>query len=541
MITLMPRVTAAAPAGEPAKAAAPVAIADPVVSTTVPSSWDRTADVVVLGTGLSGLATAISAADAGASVLVLEKMDQAHEGGNSRVSANIWWGMNDAILGVDYILALEKGSITDPDIVQYIAQGIQANLPYIKSLGGDYGIALPSSAEWPVYPGASTVVAYYGVKVNGTPQFGGGHLWQLYRDNVTKRASSITVLYNTPATGLFQNPSTKEVYGVQANGGTLNIKANKAVVLACGGFEYNFDMQHQYLPAWPIHGFGTPGNTGDGIKMAQQAGADLWHMNVINGGTPQNMIVPEFSYPITMPTMPANNGYIFVDKHGNRYVNESIGFGRHGWEVCEYTLFFNGTEGDFLRIPTWAIFDDTARRAGPLAPASAFTWFGWYSGYTWSKDNSAEIAQGWILQGKDIPTLAALIAADPDNNNPAGQPTIDATGAGLQATITRWNGLVTAGADTDFGRPKATMAAITTAPFYAVKLWPGNVNTQGGPRRNTSQQVVGVNGNVIPRLYAVGECGSFWGWTYQGGGNLNECMFSGRTAGTNAAAETPWS
>lgn len=94
------------------------------------------------------------------------------------------------------------------------------------------------------------------------------------------------------------------------------------------------------------------------------------------------------------------------------------------------------------------------------------------------------IANGWITKGTDIPTLASLIAADPDNKNPMAKPTMDQTGAGLQATINRWNGFVTAGADTDFNRPKSTLVAIQKAPFYAVKLWPGTVNTQGDPRRN---------------------------------------------------------
>ncbi len=511
----------------------------------LPAKWDYTTDVVVLGTGLSGLATSISAADAGANVLLLEKLDQAHEGGNSRVSGNMFWAPNDVTLGAQYITAMEKGSLTDQNIIVYMAQGLVDNLAKITSFGGAYApINIGSAPEWPVYPGSSTVQTY-GISLDGgkTSVLGGGHLWQLYRDQVTSRSSKITVMYSTPATGLIQDDDTKMILGVTAtsNGSTINIKANKGVVLACGAFEFNPDMQRQYLPAWPIYGYGTPGNTGDGTLMAEAAGADLWHMNVANGGSPSVIVVPDFDYPVDFVEMPAN-GFIYVDKHGNRYMNED-GLNRHGWGQTEWTCQFNGAEGDFLRIPTYAILDATALKAGPLVPATllggVMGWFNWHSGYTWSSDNSTEVAKGWIMQGTSLADLASKIAADPDNQNPMGKPTIDPTGAGLQATVSRWNGFVAAKADSDFGRPSAAMAAIQTAPFYAVKLWPATVNNQGGPRRNIKCQIVDRSGNPIPHFYSAGECGSFWGWTYNAGGNLGEDQFSGRTAGQNAAQETP--
>ena len=148
------------------------------------------------------------------------------------------------------------------------------------------------------------------------------------------------------------------------------------------------------------------------------------------------------------------------------------------------------------------------------------------------------MSKGWVLKANTIADLAAQIAADKDNLNPLGQPTIDAPT--LEAAIARFNGFVTSGTDTDFGRPKASMAPIQTAPFYAAKIWPGMVNTNGGPKRNINCQVVDPSSTPIRRLYGSGECGSFWGWMYNGGGNIGECMWTGRVAGKNAAAETPW-
>jgi len=516
-------------------------------------SWDYTADVVILGTGLSGLSTAITAYDAGANVLVLEKMPQEYEGGNSKVSGNGFYTNTGVAQAAEYMKAMDmanyKLGYLDDSIIDAVSAGIQENESVVTQMGGEFtGIPDP---EFPLLPGGPSAVIQVMV-LNGVPQLGNGHLWQLYRDAVSSR--NINIMYNTPATELIQNGDTGEILGVTAVGssGTVNIQANKAVVLACGGFEFNQAMQVTYLPGFPICGFGTPGDTGDGITMAQKVGADLWHMNTTSGGSPGAIVVPDYPYPMAYLLGPAiGNNYIWVGKDGNRFANESLGFASHGWGVKEYGFQFytdGGATGSFLRIPCWVVFDATACKAGPFvptigsklgAPTGKMGWFLWNSGYTWSSDNSAEIAKGWITKADSIADLAAAIAADPDNLNPTGAPFM--TAGALQATVTTFNGFATSGTDSAFGRPGSTMAPIQTAPFYAVKVWPVVVNTNGGPRRNVKCQIVDPDSNPIPRLYGVGECGSFWGWMYQGGGNLAECMWTGRVAGANAAAETPWS
>ena len=81
------------------------------------------------------------------------------------------------------------------------------------------------------------------------------------------------------------------------------------------------------------------------------------------------------------------------------------------------------------------------------------------------------------------------------------------------------------------------MIPIEAPPFYAVPVWPIVTNTQGGPVHDARQQIIDAFGKPIPRLYAAGELGSIWGHIYLLGGNLGECLTSGRTAGRNAAAE----
>jgi predicted oxidoreductase len=110
----------------------------------------------------------------------------------------------------------------------------------------------------------------------------------------------------------------------------------------------------------------------------------------------------------------------------------------------------------------------------------------------------------------------------------------------FKATIERYNQMSRDGEDLDFHRPKASLGAIENGPFYAVKLWPGGPNTQGGPMRNIKCQVLRPDKTPVSRLYACGELGSFFGMLYNGGGNIAECLSMGRIAGANVAAEKPW-
>jgi len=177
---------------------------------------------------------------------------------------------------------------------------------------------------------------------------------------------------------------------------------------------------------------------------------------------------------------------------------------------------------DFPRIPSWMIFDEPGRKIGPIAnPLSAYE----EDAHEWSRDNSKEVEKGWILKAESLEELAEKIKVDAKR---------------LKNTIDRWNRFVDQGKDEDFDRPPGTMVSIKTPPFYAVQVWPIVTNTQGGPEHNAKQQIVDAFRKPIPRLYAAGECGSFYGHLYQLAGNISECIISGHIAGTNAANETPW-
>jgi succinate dehydrogenase/fumarate reductase flavoprotein subunit len=181
-------------------------------------------------------------------------------------------------------------------------------------------------------------------------------------------------------------------------------------------------------------------------------------------------------------------------------------------------------------LPIHSIFDDTAFKAGARGnTAKATAGLGWNlikGVYIWSADNSIELAKGWIKKANTIKELAALIGKD---------PTV------LDATVTKWNGYCTAGADLDFGRTTANLKPVITPPFYAMELKPTFYNTQGGPRRNEKSEILNPDGKPIPRLYGGGELGSPYAHCYNGGMNLGDCMAFGRIAGENAVKLTAWS
>jgi hypothetical protein len=453
--------------------------------------------------------------------------------------------------GALYLQATAAGSVEDTTIFSAQAEGFVDNLAWIKALGGNLGTSTGGSS-FASAPGSASyhtfAIAIPGTPVgsNGYPvgSNGDGGLWKVFRAAVATRP--ITMAYSTPATALIQDPTTGEILGVRAIANSsqiLNFKANRGVILACGSIEMNADMQKQYYGISPVYTTGCPGNTGDGVRMAQAVGADLWHMSAIFPS------YGAFVVPGTDPTVygvaPVSVKGFAVNKMGNRFnmgtaVNGALGGFANETNV---SYCFDSTTLDWDSVPCWAIFDDGARKKGPIMsttykPSSApgvtgtSSWFVNYSGYTWSSDNSAEIASGWILSASSITALAAAIAADPDNEGKM-------SGTLLQATLTAYNADAAAGVDAQFLTSGATLTAVNGPPFYAMKIWPSSTNAAAGPRRNIQCQVVDPSQNPIPRLYSAGELGAFWGWETSGGTHLAECMFTGRVAGNNAANENP--
>lgn len=488
----------------------------PAAAAEPPQHWDEEADVVVIGYGFAGTTAAVTAHDAGAKVLILEKAPEQHKGGNSRISGNIVFWPSDVAKAKTYLRAL-LGPYTDnisDEMIDVWASEMNANRTWLEQLG--MKPAVFPLVEFPEFPGSDCVQCL----IHGQGPAGEARLW----DGVIEpavQARRIPALYETPAVSLAK--ANEEVVGVIAErqGKRIAIRANRGVVLACGGFENNTAMVHSYLAGLPrIYPSGTPYNTGDGVRMGIEVGAELWHMSNLAG--PVLMFkAPEI--PVSRWTSIPGHNYLWVARDGRRFLAEGlicIESDRHGKVKYHDSWMQMPTPG-----PIHMIFDETFRKSGPIGKGWNFSWdFIHGNHYDWSDDNGREIEKGWIKRADSVRELAAMIELPPDV---------------LEATVGRFNTFAQNHKDEDFGRRPGTLAALQTPPYYAIELTPSFVNTQGGPRRNHRAQVMSTQGRPIPRLYSAGELGSIYAFLYQGGGNVGECFAFGRVAGRNVAAELP--
>ena len=465
--------------------------------------WDKEADVIIVGYGGAGASAAIAAHDAGAKVLIIEKNEG---GGNTKLATLTYISPENSRSAKEHIIALSFGGIDDETVGSYLAWTSKNN-DFVRELGGDFEVS-PPAATFPGLPGAETMIRYRVKATHG--ELGGESLWNLLSRNVQER--KIPVIRQAPVSRLIR--SGDEIIGVeyQSSGQRLRACARRAIILTTGGFEYNDQLKREFLAGYPIYAYGHPGNQGDGIKLAQEVGADLWHMKAV--AAPMGFKFAEYESAFIM-RMPAD-GYIIVDQNGQRFCNET---GLEHYSMWMSVTTFDMDTLKYTRLPSYLIFDDETRRKGPITRVG----HGANRSYKWTNDSSREIERGWISKGADAGELAQALKI----NNPGE----------LAKTLAQYNESCRAGRDEKFNRSADTLIRLE-GELYGVPLWPCLLNTQGGPRRNSRGQIVNVWGDPIRRLYGAGELGSIWGFLYQSGGNLGECLGWGRMVGINAAAES---
>ena len=485
-----------------------------------PGQWDKQVDVVVVGFGGAGAAAAITVQNSGATVLILEKAPKGEEGGNTRVAGQGYLNASPKEEAIDYFNALCGPFTVDQDVVRAWADEIGLNNDWLASIGGDPQEHQhpPEGIEFPQFPGSNSTH-----KFHEGPVVGYSNTWLLFERAVNER--EIEVLYESPAKELIQRNGTGEIVGVRAEQGgkSVYVRANKAVILTCGGFENNQEMIRNYLPGLPYcYTTGSPHNEGDGITMAMEVGADLWHMNNYAGPS-MGLKVPEYRTTFSMAALHfskvLDGGMIVVGPDANRFADEKR-------KTSHGKVYESGRWGPLMTpCPMYMIFDHKMFTSGPLYDKDPKAgWNTMVDRYDWSDDNSAELDRGWIKKADTIAELAESIGVDAST---------------LESTVGKWNEDSVAGADTDFGRTMM-LKPLAEGPFFALELSPSMLNTQGGPRRNGKGQVMRPDGSPLPRLYSAGELGSIYSFLYQGTGNIGECLVFGRISGRNAAAEQPW-
>ena len=478
--------------------------------------WDAQYDVVVMGMGAAGMVAAKTAADNGAKVGIVEKCEEGKAGGNTKVCGQLFaYANGDKDAAKSYYTALAGGRDIEPEIIDAISEGV-ANMADI--LADEFGFNKDEYMDWT------------GVNVGGTnmgamspeyPEMPGhekmalwtthkgasdGYLYQGLKQNVTDRVDAIDVWYSSPAKSLIQDPVTKTVVGVtvERDGKEMNIRALNGVCICTGGFECNKEMVQHYLNVINYAPRGGQFNTGDGIKMAQAVGADLWHMDCYEGlfGLGSVTYPVEEGIPCDMIATLAQNAVntgaaILVGTDGDRFVNESETV-RHGH------LYENGIwENPTFPEKVWYIIDETQK--GEIEAAGAMP--------------EEQLAK--LTAYDSIDALAEGIGVDKDR---------------LTKTIKNYNSFANNGEDYKCGREAQYMRAFDGKKYYAMYMVSGLLNTQGGPKRSANAEVLDTQGNPIPHLYSAGECGGITVCMYQGGTNIAECITFGRIAGKSAAA-----
>ena len=487
------------------------------------------ADVVVIGAGGAGMTAAMTAADAGQKVVILES--QAMVGGNS---ARATGGMNaaktvyqdenefDQAAGVEKTLATAAEKYADNETITALAKTVseqwaayQANptgyfdsveLMELDTMVGGKGINNPELVKT-LCEGTADAIDWLdenGITLHNVSSFGGASVKRIHRpvneegkvvsvgaymipllqENCEKRGIDI-VLNTTIDTILTDaNGAAVGVSGTDKDGNTVVVNA-KSVILATGGFGANLDMVTQYKPE--LAGFMTTnaaGAQGQGIEMATAIGAGTVDMDQIQ----------------IHPTVEANtaaliteglrgDGAILVNANGERFIDE-VGT-RDVVSAAEIAQ-----PGSY----SWLIVDQA------MADASSVI-----QGY---------IKKGYTKTGATYEELAKELDVDP---------------ATFANTMETWNGYVEAKNDPDFGRTSFANP-LNNGPYYAIKVTAGVHHTMGGVTINSATEVLKEDGTVIPGLFAAGEVtGGVHGANRLGGTAVADFVVFGRIAGESAA------
>ena len=489
----------------------------------------RTADVVIIGAGGAGMTAAITAADAGKSVVIVES--QAMVGGNSvratggmNAGKTVWQDENTFAeeAGVEKTLASAAETYADDETVTALAQTVSeqwkayqenpegyfdsVELMELDTMIGGKAINDFDLVKALCENSASAIdwLDTIGAELHDVASFGGASVKRIHRpvDAEGKTISvgsyivpvlesacqerGIEILFNTTATALRQdeNGNVTGVEGVTKDGANVIVEA-KAVVLATGGFGANLEMVASYKP--DLEGFMTTnaaGAQGQGIAMAQAVGAATVDMDQI-----QIHPTVQFDTAALITEGLRGDGAILVNAEGKRFTDE-VGT-RDVVSAAEIAQ-----TGSY----SWLVVDQA------MVDASSVI-----AGY---------ITKGLTVTGEDYAALAEAMGVDAE---------------AFTATMEAWNACVESKTDEEFGRTSFANP-LDTAPYYAIKVTAGIHHTMGGLKINTSTEVLNEAGEAIPGLFAAGEVtGGVHGANRLGGNAVADFIVFGRIAGSSAA------
>lgn len=463
-----------------------------------PDSWDEAADVLIIGSGLAGLAAAFEAQKCAGRVIIIEKMR--YYGGNSVLAGGGYACWDSALkmrqklnLGEDSSASHMEdtlkggGRFNDPQLAEMLAERAPSGLDWLLEAGVEFKNVLARV-------GCHSAPRVYQCATPGKAMM----------DRVKKRVmdSGAELWLESEVSGIFRDTAHGEALGleVKKSGVSVRIFARKAVIIASGGFSRDIALRAEHNPALDksLPCSNHRGATGEVIRYARAIGADALHMSFIQLYPCANPAAGGVDRWAFYAYSGAGFGMIYVNGEGKRFISELAGRD----EVAKAQL-------ETCKKPTWAIFN------AEIMAALGMT----------QKETENGVRLGRMIAAGSAAELEKKL------NMPEG---------GLAATVDRINrALINGGADPDFGVERAKgMLALEKGPFYAISQWPSVHYTMGGLRIDEAARVIDVFGKPIPRLYAAGEvCGGTHGSNRIGGNSLAECVVFGRIAGEKATAE----
>jgi 3-oxosteroid 1-dehydrogenase len=531
-------------------------------------------DVIILGTGAAGMAAAIAAHDAGATVALIEKWDRI--GGTSAISGGVIWvadnprmraaGMADSREdALAYFRSLDHGDLVDETLEAFVDRGPEA-LAFLEDAGALSVSVLPGYPDYYTdRPGAKpqgsraldhdlfdlTELGDWAAKIYAieepkplmlreTPLGGATAMPPLEvlgermaarqcgfgQAMVARLLKACLTRGIEPILGVETDRLVKDgarITGIEGtrDGAPFALSARRGVIITTGGFEWDAELRQTFLRGPVTAPASPPTGTGGGLKLAMSAGAKLgnmtsawWAPTLVTPDAPWASGEQRAQIILIERTVPHS---IMVNRSARRFCNEAANYSSLGGVFHQ----FDPRSYDYLNLPAYLIFDAQYAERYPLG----------------TRQPGQPIPE-WVMRADTLDGLAEQIGLD---------------AAALTETVARFNVHADEGHDPDFGRGTSaydhfygdrsregtavTLGAIREAPFYAVEISSGLLGTNGGPRTDGQARILGHDGAPIPGLLGAGNaiaCPT--GGIYAGaGGTLGPALTFGYIAGRTAA------
>ncbi|MGD9933474.1 MAG: FAD-dependent tricarballylate dehydrogenase TcuA [Dehalococcoidia bacterium] len=456
-----------------------------------------TFDVVVVGGGVAGLSAAVTAREAGASVVLLDKAPREQRGGNTRFAdAQMRFPHEADEFGPrDYsaddmfndLMRISRGRANE-DLIRTLCDNARQTADWLTELGLEWEQGYPHTAGY-----------------RRSPKSGGAGLVDLLHRRLEGLGGAVS--YETAATELIVDDS-RRIRGVRAHSpeGVVDVFGTGGVILACGGFQANVEMRVRYLGRYADSLIlrGSRYNTGDGLNMAMAAGAapaGQWgdyHSAVLDARSPRIECGVTALYNYQMG--------IFVNHDGRRFLDEGEDFRDHTYvKFSKHIVEVAGGEA-------WCLFDQKAYQREEFARA-------------WRPVGPPVLAETVEDLARRIEVPEANLVETIESFNAAVQPGI--------YDLDRLDGKRAAG----ITPPKSNWALpLDEPPYVAIPVTGGITFTFGGLKCDTSARVIDTRGQVMEGLFAAGEpMGEIFYYNYPGASSVIRGAVYGRIAAKHAA------